>query len=245
MSDLERMLVALGAEVEVPGTPDLAPSVVARLAPRRRDLRRPLAVALATVLVAALVATLAIPDARSAVLRFFGIGGVSIELVDDLPDVRADPVELELMLGERVPLAEAVERAGFPLLELDQAPDAVYLGERGTVWFVYGRPGSVRLLVAQSPNVRVDEPSLFKKLAAGGTSVDEVTVRGEDGYFLSGEPHLVFLVDEVGEVDGESARLAQEVLVWTEGGMTVRLEGDLTTERAIAIAEQLRVRSPG
>ena len=245
MTDLERMLVALGAEVEVPDAPDLAPGVLARLSARRAPFRRSLVLALAAVLCAALLATLAIPDARSAVLRFFGIGNVRIELVDELPEVRADPLELELMLGERVPLAEAVERAGFTLLELDQAPDAVYLGERGTVWFVYGRPGSVRLLVAQSPNVRVDEPSLFKKLAAAGTSVDEVIVRGKDGFFVSGEPHVVFLVDESGDVDGESARLAQEVLVWTEGGSTVRLEGDLTAERAIAIAEELRVRSPG
>lgn len=245
MSDLERMLVTLGSQVEVPAAPDLTSSVVAHLPPRRAPLRRSLVLALAAVLGAALLATLAIPDARSAVLRFFGIGNVRIELVNDLPGVRADPVELELMLGERVSLAEAIERTGFALLELDQAPDAAYLGERGTVWFVYGRPNSVRLLVAQSPNVRVDEPTLFKKLAAAGTSVEEVTVRGEDGFFLSGEPHLVFLVDDNGDVDGESARLAQEVLVWTEGGRTVRLEGDLTKERAIALAEELRVRSTG
>ena len=245
MSDLERRLVALGAELEIPATPNRASSVAVDLAPRRRASRRSLVLALAALVVAALLATLAIPDARSALLRFFGIGSVQIELVDELPEVTRDPVELELMLGERVSLGEARERTGFPLLELEGAPDAVYLGERGTVWFVYGRPDSVRLLVAQTPNVNVDEPSLFKKLAGEGTIVSDVAVRGEDGFFLSGEPHLVFLVDDSGDVVGESARLAQEVLIWTEGGRTIRLEGDLSEQEALRVAESLRVRSPG
>jgi hypothetical protein len=247
MSELERMLVALGDDLAVPATPDIAAAVAGRLEPRRRGipLRRPLVLAFAAVVAAALLATLAIPDARSALLRFFGIGGVRIELVEELPEVPADPVELELMLGERVSPADAKRRAGFPLLELDEAPDAVYLGERGTVWFVYGRPDSVRLLIAQTPDLGVDEPSLFKKLAAQGTSVDEATVRGEQGFFLSGEPHLVFLVDENGDVVGDSARLTEEVLVWDEDGRTIRLEGDLTKEEALRLAESMRVRSPG
>lgn len=246
MSELERMLVALGDELDVPATPDLVAAVAERLEPRRRGVsRRPLVLAFAALLAAALLATLAIPDARSAVLRFFGIGGVRIELVDELPAVPADPVELELMLGERVSLAAAKERAGFPLLELKDAPDAVYLGDRGTVWLVYGRPDSVRLLVAQTPDLGVDEPSLFKKLAAQGTSVDELAVRGERAFFLSGEPHLVFLVDENGAVVGESARLTEEVLIWDQDGRTLRLEGDFTKEEAVRIAESMRVRSPG
>lgn len=245
MTDLERSLVLLGRELDVPPAPDLAARVVADLAARRPRARRRYVLALAAVVAAALLATLAVPDARSALLRLFGVGAVRIELVDELPEVAADPVELELSLGERVSLEELRERAGYPLLELDEPPDAVHLGERGTVWFVYGRPGAVRLLVAQTPSVRVDEPSLFKKLAPAGTSVSEVAVRGERGFFLSGRQHVVLLVDEDGDAVAESARLAQEVLVWVEGGRTIRLEGDLTEEEARRIAEDLRVRPPG
>lgn len=247
MTDLERSLVLLGRELEVPETPDVASRVVAGLgrAPRRTPARRRLALAFAAVLAAALLATLAIPDARSALARLFGIGAVRIELVDELPPVAADPVELELTLGERVSLVQARRRAGFPLLELAEAPSSVHLGERGTVWFVHGPPTAVRLLVAQTPGVAVDEPALFKKLATQGTEVADVTVRGARGFFLSGRPHLVFLVDASGEVVGESARLAQQVLVWEEDGRTVRLEGDFSREEAIALAEELRVRSPG
>jgi hypothetical protein len=245
MTELERTLFALGRELDFPPTPDVAGSVLEGLRPRRAPSRRPYVLALAAVLVAALLASLAIPDARSALLRLFGVGAVRIELVDRLPEVPSDPVELELMLGERLPLEEARRRAGFALLELGDAPDEAYLGERGTVWFVYGGPSSVRLLVAQTPDVRVDEPSLFKKLAERGTSVNDVSVRGQDGYFLSGEPHVVFLVDRNGDVVGESARLARDVLVWAEDGRTIRLEGSFTEEEALRVAEELRVRSPG
>ncbi|HEX4747071.1 MAG TPA: hypothetical protein VFU99_09330, partial [Gaiellaceae bacterium] len=140
MSTLERELVLLGQALDVPETPDLAPRVVAALGGRkRRAPRRRLVLVLASfALAATLLAALAIPDARSALLRFLQIGGVRIELVDELPAVVPTESELGLVLGQRVSLAEARSRAGFELLELDHEPDAVYLGERGTVWFLFG-----------------------------------------------------------------------------------------------------------
>ena len=208
----------------------------------RAPTRPRLVLAFAVVLVAALAATLAIPDARSAFLRFLHIGSERIEFVDELPPVPSYPSEfdLELTFGERVPLAEARSRAGFDLLELEEPPDRVYLGGRDTVWFVYGRPGAVKLLVAQTPELTVDEPFILKKLVDSGTQVEQATVRGAPAYFLSGEPHALFLVDETGEPVFETARLARDVLVWVEKGRTVRLEGDFTLEEALDLAESLR-----
>ena len=191
------------------------------------------------------MATLAIPDARSALARFFSIGAERIEVVDDLPEVVPPTTELALTLGREVTLEEARGLASSDLLELDEPPDAVYLGERGTVWFLYGRAATPRLLVAQTPSSSVDEPAMLKKLVGEGTAISEVEVRGARGFLLSGEPHLVFLVDERGNTIGESARLAQDVLVWVEGGRTIRLEGDFTEEEATRIAESLSVRSRG
>ena len=240
MNELEQRLVALGHELDVPESPDVAARVLARLGDPRTPFRRPrLVLALATLALAALVATLAIPDARSALLRFLQIGGARIELVDDLPEV-AGPAELELMLGKRVSLAEARVEAGFDLLEPDEEPDAVFLGERDTVWFLYGTPDAVRLLVSQTPGVRIDEPFVLKKLAAGGTRVEGASVRGSRAYFLSGEPHVVLLLDELGEEIPESLRLARDVLVWEERDRTVRLEGDLTLDEALELADSLR-----
>ena len=243
MNELERALVGLGRELDVPEAPDLAPLVLRRLErPAVRSTRRRLVVAFAVVLVAVFAATLAIPDARSAFLRFLHIGSAQIELVDELPPVSSYPTEfdLELALGERVALSEARSRAGFDLLELEEPPDRVYLGGRGSVWLVYGRPGAVRLLVAQTPQLTVDEPFILKKLADSGTRIEQATVHGAPAYFLSGEPHEVLLLDETGEPVFETARLARDVLVWEEDGNTVRLEGDLTLEEALELGESLR-----
>ena len=226
----------------MPEAPDLAAHVLGRIgtarpAPRRRRL----VLAFAVLALAALLATLAIPDARSALLRFLQIGGDRIELVDELPAVAPSPPELDLDHSASVSrLDEARRRAAFDLLELEEEPDSVYIGDRGTVWFLYGRPEAVRLLVAQTPRLEVDESFLLKKLAGAGTIVETTTVRGARAYFLSGAPHVVILVDENGFGVPESTRLARDVLVWEEDGRTVRLEGDLTLAEATELAESLR-----
>jgi len=242
MRELEPELIAIGRLLDVPQPPDLAANVLARIAMPRpaAPRRRRLVLAFAVLVLAALLATLAIPDARSALLRFLQIGGVRIELVDDLPAVAPSPPELDLILGERVTLDEARRRAAFDLLELDAKPDAVYLGERDTVWFLYGSADAVRLLVAQTPRLTVDKPFLLKKLAGAGTIVETTTVRGVPAYFLSGAPHVLILVDESGFGVPESTRLARDVLVWEEDGRTVRLEGDLTLGEASELAVSLR-----
>ena len=241
MRALDQELVALGRALDVPASPDLTPRVLAALGTRSASPpRRRIVLALAVLALAALLATLAIPDARSALLRFLQIGGARIELVDELPVVSPSPPELELTLGQRVSLDEARERAGFELLELDEEPDAVYLGDRDTVWFLYGRPEAPRLLVAQTSELEVDEPFILKKLVGAGTSVESMSVRDNPAYFLSGEPHAVVLVDEDGVGVIETARLARDVLVWEEDGRTVRLEGGLTRADAVEIAEALR-----
>jgi len=240
VTELERALVALGRDVEVPAAPDLAPVVLARIETRPMPRpRRRWGVVVAFAVLAALVATLAIPDARSALLRILHIGAERIELVSELPEVTLQH-DLEFVLGERVTLEEARRRAGFALRELDEPPDRVYLGDRGTVWFLYGTPERVRLLVAQTPRLRVGTDLIFKKLVGPETRIEPVQVDGSPGFFLDGEPHLVLLLDENGLVVNESARLSRNVLVWESGGVTYRLEGDFGKEEALEVAGTLR-----
>jgi hypothetical protein len=242
--ELEQELVALGRVLAVPGSPDLTAHVFGRIGTRPAPpARRRLVLALAVLMLGALLATLAIPDARSALLRFLQIGGARIELVAELPAVSPSPPELELTLGQQVSLEEARQRTAFELLELDEEPDGVYLGERGTVWFLYGPSDEVRLLVAQTPTLRIDEPFFLKKLASTDTRVEPFTVRGESAFLLSGAEHVVMLLDESGDAYPESARLARDVAIWEEDGHTVRLEGELTMASAVSLAEELRVRS--
>ena len=118
MSELERALLALGRDLDVPDAPDVVPAVLGRIEPPRRPVRRPgrreLAIAFAVLLVT-LAAVLAVPDARSALLRVLHLGGERIELVDELPPADSDLDET--VLGELVTLDEARGRAGFPLRE--------------------------------------------------------------------------------------------------------------------------------
>jgi hypothetical protein len=241
MNDLERSLVALGRELDVPEAPDLVPAVLARIAHRRVPVlrRRRLVLALAVLALAALGATLAIPDARSAFLRIFDIGGERIEIVEELPEL---PVvaPLERTLGERVTLAEARQRRSFELRRFEQAPDRVYLGRRGTVWLLYGTPERPRLLLAQTPRLALDAPALQKKLLGSRTRVEIVDVDGARGAYLSGEPHFLFLLDETGNTIEDSARLAGNVLIWHEGGVAYRLEGSFDREEALRLARALR-----
>jgi hypothetical protein len=244
VNGLEHALAELGRELEIPPAPDLVPGVLARIEPRRAARPRPRrwVLVVAAAVLAALVATLAIPDARSALFRVLRIGGEQIELVDALPEVtptQAEP-DLEPTLGARVTIEQARRDAGFDVRELETQPDRVYLDARGTVWFLYGTPSSVRLLVAQTPLHSVDEFLFLKKLASPETMVEEVDVDGARGFFLTGEPHLVLLVDAAGEVVEESARLARDVLVWERGGVAYRLEGDFTRDEALELARSLR-----
>ena len=141
-------------------------------------------------------------------------------------------------------LEEAEQRSDFDLRELEEDPDRVYLGDRGTVWFLYGTPERIRLLVAQTPRLRVDEPAILKKLSGAGTAVEEVAVNGAGGVFLSGEPHFIFLFDEFGQVVDDSARLAANVLVWDEGGVAYRIEGELDRDEALEIARRAALTRP-
>lgn len=243
VTELERTLVDLGRELEVPEAPDVVAPVLARIAPRAGRLswggRPRIALAIALAVLAALAATLAVPPARSALLRILHIGGERIEIVDELPEIPMQ-LDLELVLGERVTLDEARARSRFDLRELDEHPDRVYLGDRGTVWLLYGALQRPRLLVAQTPRLGLADELMLKKLAGAGTRMEWVTVEGSRGLFLGGEPHLVYLVDERGRVVPETARLARNVLVWEEDGVAYRLEGDFTQDRALELARSLR-----
>ena len=240
MTELELSLVALGRELEIPATPDLSSAVMRQLAPRgRRRFSRPVALAVAFALLALLAATLAIPDARSALFRVLHIGGEEIQFVDELPQV-SPGYGIDVTLGREVTLDAARRESRVRLRMLDEKPDRVYVDFNRTVWFLYGTPEHVRLLLAQTPKVRLDEVLMFKKIAAGGTKVEGVSVGGAQGYFLSGEPHEVMLVKRNGDIVSDSVRLAQDVLIWSQGGITYRLEGDFGKGEALHLAGLLR-----
>ena len=244
MTELERALTELGARIEFPPTPDLASGVRARLArrPRRGPFfqRRALAVALAVLALAAATA-LAVPPARSALLRWLGIEGARIERVEELPPTPREP---RFALGERVTLAEVRARAGFPVAAPSargfERPDAVYFSRAvpgGMVSFVYGRASAPRALVTQF----LSEPGFpfIQKSATPETTIERIRVDGEPGYWLAGKPHTFVFRNARGVVQHGTLRLAGNTLVWQAGDVTLRLEGGLTKAQALRVAESL------
>lgn len=202
MSELERDLQALAAELRWPDTPALE----LQLEPRGRRSRR-LAVALAVAALVAIAVALAVPGARSAILRAFRLGGVSVERVTTVPATPARP--LEASLGPIV----TRERAGRALgVEVSKLPTGDLHLSEGVVSVVLPRD---RLL----SELRTGPvPLIQKQLAGSGTHAAWSVVNGEPALWISGARHLVRFPDA-------PARLAGNVLVWQSRPITFRLEG--------------------
>jgi hypothetical protein len=240
VTEVVRSLVALCAELDVPGEPDLLPGVRARLAhpaPRRPSRRRVLAVALAVLAVAVGLA-FAVPPARTAILDFLGFGGVTIERVPEQPVAPARG--LSLGLGPRVSLAEARRKASFRVLvpSLLGAPREVYFtaalpgGQVGLIWFT-GDPERPTILLTE---LRAGGLEFARKAASPDTTVRALVVNGGRGFWLSGSPHSLVFVAADGTVREDSLRLAGNVLLWKRGDVTLRLEGVRSLRRALEIA---------
>ena len=254
MSELELELREL--RIEWPETPDLAGAVAERLAAapapvaRRRRLAWPwpawqVAVA-ATALVIAVV--MAVPPARSAVLDLLGFGSVRIERAEPEPSQFAG----SLVVGVPVTLEEARRRAGFPVLvpaALGE-PDSVFLADSevtGTrVDLIYReRPGlpsssntGAGLLVTEFPAVATP---MIQKTAGQGAKVEPLTVGGDPAFFISGANHGFAYVDtRTGTANFEDARLAgNTLLVERSDGVLLRLEGEISREEAVRLAESV------
>jgi hypothetical protein len=238
--ELERRLREL--PLDWPPQPELTLAVRAAIAqpPGQRPARRALVLALAA-LVLALAAAFAVPQARTAILRWFGLEHVRVVRVEHLPPTRRlEPSDL----GRRTSFVGATREAGFELLVPRKEADAVYLASAGTgerVTLVYGSVERPRLLISEFRGVGVTD--FFEKLVTSGTRVERVQVGGSPGLWLSGAPHAVYFGDPARPdlIHADEPRLAGNTLVWERpGSLTVRIEGELDKDQALALAESLR-----
>jgi hypothetical protein len=266
-AEFELALAVIGRNIEFPELPDLSGLVgreVAQAPGRLRVPRRWLSpvirpvwqpawqrVAVALVaMVAVLSGALAIsPGARHAVAGWLGLRGVKIVQVPS-PTSLPTGVGTNLMLGSPVPFAQAQAEVGFQIL----VPTAlgplneVYFSGRfvdGKVTLLYraraGLPEAettgVGLLLTEF-RAGIDQEHLEKMLGPD-TTIESVTVNGEQGFWIAGAPHIELLFDLNGEIVPDSLRLAGNVLVWERGDLTLRIESALSKEQAIAIAESV------
>jgi hypothetical protein len=225
MSELERALSGLAAEVEWPETPvfELRVEAVARRRPRRRSLVLAFALVVVTVGIA-----FAVPAARSAILDFFHLGGVTVERVQTLPAAEERP--LGAALGRPVTRAEAEGILGGPV-RLPRVSGRPQLYEReGVISAVLATPEPV--LVSQLRPL--GGGALLKKVAGMAGTVESVEIaEGRGGLWIAGEQHVVYWLEA-------PPRLAGNVLLWEDGGSTYRIEGKrLTKERALELAREM------
>lgn len=166
----------------------------------------------------------------------------------------AAAVGADLGLGRLVTLDAAAADLGFtplapPSMPILGEPDAVYVDavpEGGMLAYVYaprtGFPettpgGGVGLIVTE---FRADlRAEYFQKVIGPGTTLTEAVVHDAPAYFLSGELHAFLYRRANGEVDDERFRLVGNALLWQRGDLTLRLEGDLTLDQALAVARSM------
>ena len=212
-------------------------------------------VAIATfgVTVVAVGILVASPGVRSAVAGLLGLGGVEIRQVEQLPPV-GDPANVRAHLGRRVTAEEARAQVQWAiLLPADPAlgePDEVYLDSRvpgGVVSLLWnarlGLPqassAQAGLLLTEFAGSVSDRVTAYK-LIDRGARVEVVRVGQTTGLWVSGRPHAVELLDMRGEFVEETLRLEGDVLLWTQGGLTLRIESALGRDASVAIADSIR-----
>lgn len=186
------------------------------------------------------------PTLREAAASFFGLPGVEIEVTEGSPHADLSPPDL----GVETDLASVQAAVSFEIRvpEILGAPDEVFLDRssgESVVSLAYepradlpeASETGLGLLVMEFEGTT--PPALIKKIAGGGSSLQLVDLDGRTAYWVSGAPHPLLYRDPQGSVRESTARLAANTLLFSEGGVTFRIEGDITLERALSIARSL------
>jgi hypothetical protein len=239
MTDVERALRSLGSEIAFPPTPDLAVNVeLDRPTAPRPARRRALVVALAALALALAVGLTLSPGARSAFRELFGIGSVTVVRLESGP-----PAETARLVpfGRPATLAEASRAVPFRIRLLDRdvagTPNRVYLARAGSGIVSLAWCCDRRVVLTEMPAA---EPGLIEKTVGASTLVEHVVVDGSRGLWVEGADHVVRVVQAEDDWLELPVRVSGGVLIWTSGDLTLRLEGELTKEEAIALAGQIR-----
>lgn len=215
-NDVEAALRDLGRQIHVPEPPDLTASVLTRInAPRRRNRWL---TALVAALTAFAIAFAVSPAVRAGVQNLLEFAGV--EFRTEAPQSIAPPLP-----SNEISLDEA--RAQMPFeIHLPQelgTPDKVTVHEGRFVTLYYG-------------DLRLDQfdgtiRSTIGKLLAG-EGIEQIGDKVWIPY-----PHRIFYIDRNGAWHDAEPHGAGQTLIWQRDQVTMRLEGDLTKERALEISE--------
>ncbi|WP_374455468.1 hypothetical protein [Nocardioides sp.] len=224
---IEQRLAELARDLRVETPDGLEDAVMARVRQTRpgRRWRRWVAGAFLGLLAGGVVAS----PVGATIREWLGFHGVAVTSGDPVTESPTVPPAV----GD-VRLEDAADLAGFTPVVPGAlgAPDAVEVTGDGAVvslsWTTDGR------------TVRLDEfrgtvEPLFWKTAP---EAEHAAVAGRDALWLP-SPHRVTVLTPGGDVRHLPSRLAAPTLVWLHGDLTLRLEGDLRLDEAVAVAESV------
>src|SRR5438309_5357837 len=257
MPDLEEQLEALSQAIDWPPTPNVR--VVLPIhrevsgAARRWVRWVPAMAAAAAILVVATL--LAYTPTRDAIAGWLDLH-TTIHRTPQLPSPSphpSGPLGKRLGLGDATTLAQAQSEVAWPIwvpASLGR-PDEVYVlvppygPSGGEVTLVYAeRPGikvsgqtGVSVLITEARG-KVNE-QFFGKTLGPGTTLENVSVNGHAGWWISGQPHTFVITDANGNPYFGTLRLATNTLVFDDNGTVVRIEGDMTKDQALKIASSI------
>ena len=262
----EERLAQTAAGFAYPPTPNIAAQLraerIAALMQMRERKRRVVVVrriAIAVIVVIALgIGLWSVPPVRAAIVSILRIGAVTIVLEPTpttlptvtprstltpqptiTPTVTPQPLGSVLDLGGETTLAAARRQVRFTIRlptypsNLGQ-PDVTFVQDLGDqavmlVWLDHAQLNRVRLaLNIVGPN------SFMMKMQP--RVISETTVNGQHALWTSGDYLLRTRNDDV----QEKRLITGNVLIWTEGGLTYRLETDLSMAEVVKVAESLR-----
>jgi hypothetical protein len=202
---------------------------------------RPRAVAAAILLVITLLgALLAVPQTRAAIASILHIGSVTIVPTTPTPGANEPtPLPSILDLAGQTTLADAQRRMPFPVrlpaypsdLGAPQYVFAQNLGGQSVVlvWLEPGTTDRVRMSLSE-----LSSDVYFQKFAP--PVLQETKVHGQRAIWTDG-PYIV--ETRTGEYV-QRRLITGHVLIWTEGGVTYRLETSLSLPETVRVAESLR-----
>ncbi|MBL8099208.1 MAG: hypothetical protein JNK81_08500 [Anaerolineales bacterium] len=244
MNEFEQKISSISKRLDYPSTPNISASVMKKIR-QPRFISRRLTWSLTLILIL-LVSLFAIPPVRAAILEFLQIGIVRIfpqqieptqEPISTITPAPSMIPLLDSIFGETT-LDEAKQQVNYPIL-LPQnfgEPDYVFVQDAEgymtiLVWMNPIQPQSVELSLHFIPN----ESWAIKKM---GPRVLQETMVNEYKAVWAVGPYPLILYNRY---EIEFTRLIEgNVLIWTDGTITYRLETHLSMEEAILIAENLQ-----
>lgn len=243
MNEFEQKISDLSKRFDYPSTPDISANVMKKIRQPRFMPRR--LVWPSTFVLILLISLFAIPPVRAAIFEFLQIGIVRIFPQDPqstektVPSITPAPSVLPLLdlVFGKTTLTEASERVDYPILLPRNfgEPDYVFIQDAEgymtiLAWMNPNQPQSVELSLHFIPNASWAITKMGPKVLQETVVNDYKAVWAEGSYplFLYNHREIAF------------TRLIEgNVLIWTDGIITYRLEINLSMEEAIEIAESL------